>query len=151
MTTNHSCDQRLCFGRPLLLGLLCPLFTCFAVPGKKTPFSSKCWSSPLGHWVCHKQNLKFETGSLLGRLLQHNMKLYFSAGSSRRDSSCLLHSQKPHGQTYHWNLNLQCGSLWGWTVFQQDSGRTRSLAISVSFETGGWCLKIVSSEAVDCM
>ena len=95
MTTSHSCDQRLCFGRPLLLGLLCPLFTCFVVPGKKTPFSSKCWSSPLGHWVCHKQNLKFETGSLLGRLLQHNMKLYFSAGSSRRDSSCLLHSQNP--------------------------------------------------------
>ena len=50
--------------------------------------------------------------------------MIFLAGCPRRDSSCILHCYKSNWCTNNWYLYIQCGSFWGWTIFQQNPSKT---------------------------
>ena len=50
--------------------------------------------------------------------------MIFLAGCPRRDSPCVLHCYKSNWWANNWCLYIQCGSFWGWAIFQQNPSKT---------------------------
>ena len=50
--------------------------------------------------------------------------MIFLAGCPRRDSPCFLHCYKSNWWANNWYLYIQCGSFWGWAIFQQNPSKT---------------------------
>lgn len=50
--------------------------------------------------------------------------MIFLAGCPRRDSPCFLHCYKSNWWANNWCLYIQCGSFWGWAIFQQNPSKT---------------------------